>query len=270
MRTNEHVVRSGLASRRLRLSLAALAGILAAGCSSTLEPGIHGALAAPGKGAAAARGVAMGPNLSALRGRSEQAPLLPPVAGPEAPFAPALLPSPSLSPVVPLAGSQAEEGSSAHLSLLPGVSLPAPVKEKVVRIAESYHRRTGKELVITSGVRDALSQADAMYDLFKLGADVAGLYRNKGALREIQRAYEEGRAASRSEGSVVAAMGEVIRRQVESGVYISAHLRAGAVDVRNRDMSANEKRALLDSVLEVDGVSALEETKPPHYHLQVD
>ncbi|EYF07964.1 Very large tegument protein [Chondromyces apiculatus DSM 436] len=193
-----------------------------------------------------------------------------PLPSPSTPFALPAPPAPSAEPVSLPGGALPEEALSMRFTLLPGVTLPPGVKEKVTRIADGYFRRTGKPLVVTSGVRDAVSQADAMYDLFRLGADVDTLYRNKGALREIQRAYNAGRAASRPEGVVVAAMGEVIRRQVESGVYISAHLRSGAVDVRNRDMSLSEKRALLDAVLEVGGVTALEETRPPHYHLQVD
>jgi hypothetical protein len=57
---------------------------------------------------------------------------------------------------------------------------------------------------------------------------------------------------------------------MDRGVFISAHLRAGAVDIRNRDMTVTEKRALVAAVSEVGGVTALEESRPPHYHLQVD
>jgi hypothetical protein len=154
--------------------------------------------------------------------------------------------------------------------LLPGVTLSQLVKEKLTRIADAYHRRTGKALVITSGTRDAADQAEAMYDLIQLGADVVSLYKNKSALLEIKEAYDQARAAAKPTSGVVAAMAEVIRRQMNRGVFISAHLRAGAVDVRNRDMTAAEKRALLDAVGEVGGVTALEESRPPHVHLQVD
>ena len=68
----------------------------------------------------------------------------------------------------------------------------------------------------------------------------------------------------------VAALERVIRAQIDRGVFISAHLREGAVDIRNRDMTQAEKRAFLDGVDEVGGVLALEESRPPHYHLQID
>jgi hypothetical protein len=69
---------------------------------------------------------------------------------------------------------------------------------------------------------------------------------------------------------VIAAMADVIRLQMERGIFISAHLRAGAVDIRNRDMTPAEKHSFLEAVTEVGGATALEESRPPHYHLQID
>jgi hypothetical protein len=109
-----------------------------------------------------------------------------------------------------------------------------------------------------------------MHDLFRLGADVMSLYKSKEAATEIKHVYDGGRAAVRPAAAVIAAMAEVIRRQTERGVFISAHLRAGAVDIRNRGMSGADKGAFLDAVEEVGGVTALEETRPPHFHLQVE
>lgn len=154
--------------------------------------------------------------------------------------------------------------------LLPGVTLAPAVEEKVAEIAELYFQRTGKELVVTSGTRDPARQAEAMHDLFRHGADVLGLYRDKAAAREIKRAYDEGVAADLPADARIEAIEQVIRAQMERGVFISAHLREGAVDIRNRDMTPVEKRAFLDGVEEVGGVLALEESRPPHYHLQID
>jgi hypothetical protein len=199
-----------------------------------------------------------------------------PAPRPEPPPAPAQNGAPASLPAAPPPGPQPGPAAPPHdpaakrYTLLPGVTLSQLVKDKVTRIADAYHRRTGKELVITSGTRDAADQAEAMHELLQMGADVASLYKNKSALKDIQRAYDEARAAAKPTAGVVAAMAEVIRRQMEKGIFISAHLRAGAVDVRNRDMTTAEKRALLDAVAEVGGVTALEESRPPHYHLQVD
>ncbi|WP_437683816.1 hypothetical protein [Sorangium sp. So ce131] len=154
--------------------------------------------------------------------------------------------------------------------VLPGVDLAPAVEQKVAEIAEAYFRRTGKELVVTSGTRDPARQAEAMLGLFRHGADVLGLYRDKAAAREIKSAYEEAVSADEPSEAVIEGLEQVIRAQIERGVFISAHLREGAVDIRNRDMTASERRAFLEGVEEVGGVLALEESRPPHYHLQVE
>ncbi|WP_437595000.1 hypothetical protein [Sorangium sp. So ce1000] len=154
--------------------------------------------------------------------------------------------------------------------ILPGVELAPAVEKKVAEIASAYFRRTGKELVVTSGTRDPARQAEAMRELFRHGADVLGLYKDKTAAREIKSAYEHGVSADHSPEATIAALERVIRAQIDRGVFISAHLREGAVDIRNRDMTPAEKRAFLEGVDEVGGVFALEESRPPHYHLQID
>jgi hypothetical protein len=155
-------------------------------------------------------------------------------------------------------------------SALPDVTLPDPVADKVDAIDERYFRRTGKHVTITSGTRDAVRQAKAMYKLLRLGGDPIRLYRNKEAAQEIKQAYERARASAKAPDDVVSAMHEVLRAQIARGVYISAHLRAGAVDVRNRDMGASDKKAFVAAVNEAKGVTLLEETAPPHFHLQID
>ncbi|EYF00444.1 hypothetical protein [Chondromyces apiculatus] len=153
---------------------------------------------------------------------------------------------------------------------LPDVIMPDDVASRMLQIDAAYFRRTGKHLTITSGTRDASRQAKAMVKMLKLGADVMRLYRNKEAVREIKAAYDAGRAARRPEGEIVTSVYGVLRRQIERKVYLSAHLRAGAVDVRNRDMTAADKKAFAATVAEAGGVSLLEETAPPHFHLEVD
>ncbi|XXX82760.1 hypothetical protein WMF30_28930 [Sorangium sp. So ce134] len=174
------------------------------------------------------------------------------------------------APVRPRGGASAEEDEERRYVVLPGVDLAPAVEQKVAEIACAYHRRTGKELVITSGTRDPARQAEAMHDLFRHGADVLGLYRDKAAAREIKSAYEEGLSDDLPSEAVIAALERVIRAQIDRGVFISAHLREGAVDIRNRDMTPAQKRAFIEGVDEVGGVLALEESRPPHYHLQID
>ncbi|AUX43900.1 hypothetical protein SOCE26_053560 [Sorangium cellulosum] len=184
---------------------------------------------------------------------------------------------PELAPRAPAerprrASSLEREAGRQHARyvVLPGVDLAPAVEQKVAEIADVYFRRTGKELVVTSGTRDPARQAEAMHELFRHGADVLGLYRDKAAAREIKSAYEEAASADQPAEAVIEDLEQVIRAQIERGVFISAHLREGAVDIRNRDMTAAEKRAFIEGVEEVGGVLALEESRPPHYHLQVE
>jgi len=256
--------RLSISSRRVRIPAALLAGLATAGCVGALDTGVPPAWAAPVTGAAAVRGRMLPPPPapSAVPLPDER------TAAAQATAAPELeLPQPG---PLPEPGAAPEDEPGNRFTMLPGVTLPAVVKEKMTRLADIYWRRTGKALVVTSGTRDAASQAEAMHELFRLGADVTSLYRNKMALGEIKRAYDEARSSARPTSAVIAAMTEVIRRQMDRGIFISAHLRAGAVDIRNRDMTTSEKRALIEAVGEVDGVTALEESRPPHYHLQVD
>ena len=161
-------------------------------------------------------------------------------------------------------------GKGPAWSALPDVTLPDPVADKVDAIDEGYFRRTGKHVTVTSGTRDAARQAKAMYKMLRVGGDPMQLYRNKEAAREIKQAYERARAAGKAPDDVVASMYEVLRGQITRGVYISAHLRAGAVDVRSRDMSSSDKKAFVAAVNEAKGVTLLEESAPPHWHLQID
>lgn len=195
-----------------------------------------------------------------------------PAPGLALPDAPEVEPPPAVPGLTPerARSDEMQAIAGARFVVLSGVTLSAAVRKKIARVADAYFRRTGRELIVTSGTRDAARQADAMHELFRLGADVMSLYKNKSAAREIQQAYVQGRSAGRSRGAVVARMADVIRRQIARGVFISAHLRAGAVDIRSRDMTGAQKRAFLDAVDDIGGVTAMEESRPPHYHLQVD
>ncbi|WP_437505970.1 hypothetical protein [Sorangium sp. So ce1099] len=265
-------------SRELTWRLCALAAALlcAAGCKEKLDsidlpglelPGLEG----PDTGAAAA------PASAAPRALASAAPRALASAAPRA--APSLecdeLPSEEeerrakLPPLTALGKAvPAEPWEPPPYEVLPGVTLPAKIAAKLEQIDRGYARRTREHLVITSGTRDANRQARAMFTKLRLGEDLLQLYRNKAAVQEIKKAYQ---ASSRKPPEqVVAAMEAVIQDQIDRGIYVSAHLRRGAVDVRNRTMSSKERRAFLESAAEVEGVLVIEETTPPHYHLQID
>jgi hypothetical protein len=154
--------------------------------------------------------------------------------------------------------------------LLPEVTLSAKVRARVAQTANAYYRRTGKTLIVTSGTRDALDQARAMHRAFQLGADAERLYRNKAAARELLKIAEAGKAAKKSAAEIDAAIAAGIEQQMERGVYVSAHLRAGAVDVRSHGMTGPDKQAFLAGVAEAGGIEVIEEAAPPHFHLQLE
>ena len=112
------------------------------------------------------------------------------------------------------------------------------------------------------GRAEALPFADAAYDAVLANLVVHFMSDPVQGLREMGR-------VARPDG-IVAAMQAALRAQIERGVYLSAHLRAGAVDVRNTIMTAAERRAFRAAVQEVDGIRLLEEQHPPHFHLQID
>jgi hypothetical protein len=165
-------------------------------------------------------------------------------------------------------GVPIEPGEPPRYSMLPGVTLSPEVAARVEQMDEAYFGKTRKRLVITSGTRDAARQAKAMYKVMKLGGDIVRLYKNKAAATEIKQAYD--RTAGKTPDEVVSAMYDVIRGQIQRGVYISAHLRAGAVDIRNRTMSVLEKKAFVESMAGIGDVRVLEEFSPPHFHVQID
>jgi hypothetical protein len=162
----------------------------------------------------------------------------------------------------------ADPGPPPPYAVLPDVVLSERAAAKMAQIDRAYVRKTGSHLVITSGTRDSIRQAKAMYKMIRLGADVLELYRNRAAALEIKRAYDD--AAGKRPEDAITSMDSVIRAQIDRGVFISAHLRAGAVDVRNRNLSAAERRAFVKSVEEIGGATLLEESHPPHYHLQIE
>jgi hypothetical protein len=166
--------------------------------------------------------------------------------------------------VAPRAGS----ADVSHYRLEPGVRLGDDMRPVIGRIADDFHRRTGRGIVITSGTRSSREQADAMFDKLRLGQRLTSLYLDFDAASEIQSAYRSHQRRGR--GPSVTAMARVIDAQMRRGCFISRHLHASAADVRSRDMSRRQRRAFEQAVAGVPQVSLLAEGTPPHFHLQRD
>lgn len=158
---------------------------------------------------------------------------------------------------------------AASLEVLPDVTLPVRVEEKLRGLADRYQRKTGKSLVITSGTRDAQSQAEVIYDKLELKDDVVKLYKNKPAVLELKRAYELGRAARRDRAAIISTLADLIKQQVKRGIFISAHLKANAADVRSTNMNQADRLRFVEEAQALGGLAVMFETTPPHFHLQL-
>jgi hypothetical protein len=164
---------------------------------------------------------------------------------------------------------QKSHDAGESYEVLPDVNLPEKVEERIKIVAEKFHKATGKSLVVTSGTRSAAGQAEVIFDKLAAGDDVVKLYKNKTAALELKRIYDAGKAAKEDRGAIVDEMTDAIRAQIKKGVFISAHLRAGAADVRSTDMTTSEKHRFVEAT-EVGGLSVMLESTPPHFHLQLE
>jgi hypothetical protein len=164
--------------------------------------------------------------------------------------------------------ARSHDGGTGY-EVLPDVNLPSKVEDHIRVVAEKYHKATGKSLVVTSGTRDAAAQAEVIYDKLVAGDDIVKLYKAKNAALELKRIYDDGKSAKIDRGAIVDGMADAIRGQVKRGVFISAHLRAGAADVRSSDMTTSDKRRFVEAT-EVGGLSVMLEATPPHFHLQLE
>jgi hypothetical protein len=152
---------------------------------------------------------------------------------------------------------------------LEDVSLSSKVEDKLNALAERFRKKTGKTFVVTSGTRDPDAQAQLIYVKLQGGEDLLKLYKDRAAVLELKRIYDAGREERLSRSSVVTQLASTIRAQMKRGVFISAHLRSGAADVRSTNMSDLEKRAFSD-IARDHGLSVMLEATPPHFHLQLD
>lgn len=156
--------------------------------------------------------------------------------------------------------------------LLPHVWLPTEIEVAVGRLAERFAARARQELVITSGPRTPESQAAAMYLKLVTGGKMAleRLYRKTEAAKEIKKAYQRAAGQRKRHPEIIRAMAAVIRAQMAQGVYISPHLKGGAVDIRSRTLRARGKAALVDAVAGFHDMRLIREEKmPPHFHLEI-
>lgn len=152
---------------------------------------------------------------------------------------------------------------------LEDVSLSPKVEEKLNAIADKYRKRTNKTFVVTSGTRDPDSQAELIHDKLVAGDDLLKLYKDKSAVSELIKVFVDAKAAKKTRAQVVVLIAATIRAQMKRGIYISAHLKAGAADVRSTTMTPSDKRAFAE-IAKDHGLAVMLEATPPHFHLQLE
>lgn len=160
--------------------------------------------------------------------------------------------------------------SARPYKVLSGLKLTGEVKARLVRLARRYHKKTGYQLVVTSGTRTPSEQAVAMYAKLRRRHNLLRLYRRTALARQVIRAYRKARRARKGRQHTIRAMAKVLRAQVARGEYLSQHLRDGAVDIRSFNLSRRHKRIFRRLVRkERDIILIKEERYPPHFHLEV-
>jgi hypothetical protein len=148
-----------------------------------------------------------------------------------------------------------------------GIILSPAVERKINQLADAYFNLTQKKIVITDGTRTAAEQAVQVFN--KIMAHDLTIYINQRAANQIKAAFDLARSQGKSKADTLKAMTAVIERQVENGVFLSKHLTAKAFDVRNNDMTDRQKGIFKQVAQTIGGVTLLEETRPPHFHMQL-
>jgi len=152
-------------------------------------------------------------------------------------------------------------GFSKNYEVKKDVTLGPDLESKVSKLADSYHQNTGHKLTVTDGLRSPRDQASRMLYKMMHGEGVS-IYRNTAAANAIMDAYQ---AAVRDGTSPSGSMEQVIKSQVDHGVYISDHLTGRAVDFRSIGVSRAAFREAADSS---GATKVLDEGVPAHLHVE--
>ena len=100
------------------------------------------------------------------------------------------------------------------------------------------------------------------------GGDKLTVYSNQTAAKEIKKAYDDAVTAEKSKSDIISDMKSVIDNQISKMIYISKHLKTGAVDVRSKDMTTAEKSHFKSAATGI-AIKVILETTPPHFHLSL-
>ncbi len=156
-------------------------------------------------------------------------------------------------PIKPTVKPSKNKANASNFFARKSVVISAQLAKIVGVIASEYKKLTGDPIIISSATRDAKSQSVAMMGrIDKLGEKgVQNLYKNKIAVKQILDAY---RLHRNNRPMAIKAMTKVIENQVAQKVYISRHLKSGAIDVSR----ISNPKALRKAVAKVGGTTFYE------------
>lgn len=166
-----------------------------------------------------------------------------------------------------------EKAANPHYTLDEGIILSPDAIQILDKIAIEYFKKVAKKFNVNSGTRTPYRQAAAMWVKYANDKTLSE-YGGGAAITEILQAIKTAQAAGKTGTAVVQAMADAIQKQVDRGVYISRHLKAGALDIAVvaspgvTAMTKNEKKTMIEVAKKVTGGNAFEETNPPHIHIQ--
>lgn len=144
--------------------------------------------------------------------------------------------------------------------------MTSDIEVKVEKIADKYHKLSKKTIVVTSGTRSSDSQASAMYGKLS-GGDRLKVYIDQKTVKLVLNSYDEGVKNKKTKAEIIADIRDDLDEQIKKGIYISKHLKSGAVDVRSRDMTDSDKTNFKKAAAGI-ATTVILETTPPHFHLQ--
>lgn len=166
-----------------------------------------------------------------------------------------------------------EKTANPYYTIDEGIILSPDAIEILDKIAVEYFKKIGKKFNVNSGTRTPYRQAAAMWVKYPKDNKLSE-YGGGAAITEILQAIKTAQAAGKTGNAIVQAMADAIQKQVDRGVYISRHLKAGALDIAVvaspgvTAMTKAEKKAMIEVAIKVTGGKAFEETNPPHIHIQ--
>lgn len=160
---------------------------------------------------------------------------------------------------------------STYYTIDSGIVLEADAIAVLDKIGPLYFKETGQRFNVNSGTRDAYRQADAMYNVYINGDVELKHYKNRTVVKELFEIIKKGE----SKTTTVQKMGELLKGYADKGTLMSAHQRAGAIDIsvygdaaaKIPAMTRKQEGVMMRVAQEVTGKKALRENSPPHIHI---